>query len=97
MKLRPELAELLAGFEKRMKFINIARSLIEYSYRDNIREMIEVGRILSEDFPYARIDLYDVDGTIYFGEITFYPWSGYVQFTPDGFDYRLGEYFTEYQ
>ena len=40
MKLRPELAELLAGFEKRMKFINIARSLIEYSYRDNIREMI---------------------------------------------------------
>ncbi len=64
---------------------------------DNIREMIEVGRTLSEDFPYARIDLYDVDGTIYFGEITFYPWSGYVQFTPDGFDYRLGEYFTEYQ
>lgn len=40
MKLRPELAELLSGFEKRMKFINIARSLIEYSYRDNIREMI---------------------------------------------------------
>lgn len=40
MKLRPELTELLAGFEKRMKFINIARSLIEYSYRGNIREMI---------------------------------------------------------
>lgn len=40
MKLRPEIAELLAGFEKRMKFINIARFLLEYSYRDNIREMI---------------------------------------------------------
>lgn len=40
MKLRPEVAELLAGFEKRMKFINIARALIDYSYRDNIREMI---------------------------------------------------------
>ena len=40
MGLRPEIAELLAGFEKRMKFINIARSLLEYTYRDNIREMI---------------------------------------------------------
>ena len=40
MKLRPEIAELLSGFEKRMKFINIARFLLEYSYKDNIREMI---------------------------------------------------------
>ena len=40
MKLRSEIAELLSGFEKRMKFINIARFLLEYSYRDNIREMI---------------------------------------------------------
>lgn len=40
MTLRPEIAELLSGFEKRMKFINIARFLLEYSYRDNIREMI---------------------------------------------------------
>ena len=40
MKLRPEIVELLSGFEKRMKFINIARYLMEYSYRDNIKEMI---------------------------------------------------------
>ena len=40
MKLRPEIAELLSGFEKRMKFINIARFLVEYPYKDNIREMI---------------------------------------------------------
>jgi hypothetical protein len=36
-------------------------------------EMIKVGEKLSEDFPYARIDLYDVDGKVVFGEITFYP------------------------
>lgn len=40
MKLRPELTELLSGFEKRMKFIHIARYLTEYAYRDNIRAMI---------------------------------------------------------
>ena len=28
--------------------------------------------------------------------ITFYPWSGYVKFTPDEFDYQLGSYFTAY-
>lgn len=40
VKLRPELNELLLGFEKRMKFINIARYLVEYPYRDNIKLMI---------------------------------------------------------
>lgn len=61
-----------------------------------IHEMIAVGEKLSEDFPYVRIDLYDVDGHVVFGEITFYPWSGYVKFTPDEFDYQLGAMFTEY-
>ena len=61
-----------------------------------MQEMIKVGEKLSEDFPYARIDLYDVDGNVVFGEITFYPWSGYVKFTPDSFDYQLGSFFKDY-
>ena len=63
----------------------------------NIQEMICVGEKLSKDFPYARIDLYNVEGRIYFGEITFYPWSGYVKFHPDEFDFTLGSYFEEYK
>ena len=63
---------------------------------NNIEEMITVAEKLSEDFPYARVDLYNIDGRIVFGEITFYPWSGYVRFTPDEFDFELGSYFTEY-
>ena len=63
---------------------------------DNINEMIMIAETLSEDFPYARVDLYNIKGKIFFGEITFYPWSGYVQFTPDQFDYQLGSFFTEY-
>lgn len=62
----------------------------------NIKEMISIAEHLSEDFPYARVDLYNIKGEIYFGEITFYPWSGYVKFTPKEFDFELGRYFTEY-
>ena len=60
---------------------------------ENLEEMLNVAKKLSEDFPFVRVDLYNVGGKIYFGELTFYPWSGYVQFEPDEFDMRLGEYF----
>ena len=60
---------------------------------DNLEEMLSVAKTLSEDFPFARIDLYSVSGKIYFGEITFYPWSGYMEFEPDEFDYELGKHF----
>lgn len=46
MALCSELSELLAGFEKRMKFINIVRCLLDYKYPDHIREMIPDKRIL---------------------------------------------------
>ena len=59
----------------------------------NIYEMIKVAEKLSEDFPHARVDLYNIRGKIIFGEITFYFNSGYVRFKPDSFDYDLGKYF----
>lgn len=60
---------------------------------ENLKEMIEVAQKLCEDFPAVRVDLYSIEGKIYFGELTFFPWSGYVQFTPDSFDYEMGEKF----
>lgn len=60
---------------------------------DNIQDMIVVAERLSKDFLFARIDLYNIQGNIIFGEITFYPASGYVQYNPDSFDYELGKYF----
>ncbi|MBC8213228.1 MAG: carbonic anhydrase [Candidatus Marinimicrobia bacterium] len=56
-----------------------------------IDEMLRVARKLSKDFPFARVDLYLVKNKIIFGELTFYPWTGYVSFTPDEFDFDLGE------
>ena len=61
---------------------------------DNLEEMLSIAEKLSEDFPFARIDLYSIENKIYFGEITFYPWSGYMEFEPDEFDYTLGEKFV---
>lgn len=62
----------------------------------NIDEMIRISEKLSENFPHVRVDLYNICGKIIFGEMTFYPWSGYVIYKPESFDYQLGEFFTEY-
>lgn len=59
----------------------------------NYDEMIRLARELSSDFPFVRVDLYNTRGRIYFGELTFYPASGYGVFTPDSIDYELGKLF----
>ena len=56
-------------------------------------EMLRVAEVLSADFPFVRVDLYYLHDRVYFGELTFYPWSGYVQFSPDEFDFVLGDQF----
>lgn len=62
---------------------------------ENFEYMLQVASKLSEDFPFVRVDLYNINGKIYFGELTFYPWSGYVKFDPDSFDFKLGQYFKD--
>lgn len=44
---------------------------------DNLQEMFDIAEKLSKDYYYARIDLYNVNGKIYFGEITLCPNSGF--------------------
>ena len=55
--------------------------------------MLEIVKILAADFPAVRVDLYLVQNKIYFGELTFFPWSGYVTFDPDEFDVEAGKKF----
>ena len=66
---------------------------IEVERPDNYLKMIEIADKLSTDFPHARIDLYNVNGKIFFGEITFFGASGYLQYEPDYFDFELGKLF----
>lgn len=60
---------------------------------ENLDEMLKVAATLSSDFPFVRVDLYNINKKIIFGEMTFYPWSGYVQFDPDKYDFIWGEEF----
>lgn len=46
---------------------------------------------LSEGIPFVRVDFYEVQGKMYFGEITFYPASGFCAFEPKEWNYKLGE------
>lgn len=59
----------------------------------NFDKMISIAECLSKDFPHVRVDLYNIAGKIYFGELTFYDGSGYMTFTPDSFDFDLGKCF----
>ena len=45
----------------------------EFKKPENFEKMCEYAKVLSQDFPFARIDLYNVEGKIYFGEITLLP------------------------
>lgn len=58
----------------------------------NFNEMKEIAAKLSKGLPHARIDLYDVEGKIYFGEITFYHHGGIMPFHPKKWDYEFGSW-----
>lgn len=55
-------------------------------------KMVLLAKRLAKELPLARIDLYEIDGKVYFGEITLYPGSGLETFQPEEWDYRLGEW-----
>lgn len=56
----------------------------------NFIKMISIAEKLSEGISFLRVDLYCVGEKIYFGELTFYPHSGLMQYTDDG-DFILGK------
>lgn len=59
----------------------------------NLEKMIEIAEKLASDFPEVRVDLYNIEGKIFFGELTFFDGSGYMKFEPDEWDYKFGKEF----
>lgn len=59
---------------------------------NKLDEMIEISKKLSESLPHVRIDLYNIDDEIYFGEYTFYHQSGLGIIRPNEFDLKLGSW-----
>ena len=59
---------------------------------DNKDELVKLSEELSKPFDFVRVDLYNIDGKIYFSELTFHPGGGLVPFTPSSFDETLGKF-----
>ena len=58
---------------------------------NNFEKMISIAEELSKGFPHVRVDLYDCDGKIYFGELTFFDGSGFDKIEPIEWDYKIGD------
>ena len=58
---------------------------------ENFEKMIEISKRLSKDFQFVRVDLYNVSGKIYFGELTFTHASGKRAFRPKNVDMQIAE------
>ena len=54
-------------------------------------KMIEYSKKLSENTYFCRIDFYELESKLYFGEITFYPFAGFGKFRPDEWDKKIGD------
>ena len=57
----------------------------------NFSLMLDLAKKLANGIPFVRIDFYNIEGRIYFGEITFFPTSGLGGFEPDEYDLKWGE------
>ena len=56
-----------------------------------LSEMLELAQKLSKDIPFVRSDFYEINGRVYFSELTFYSDSGMERFYPSEWDKALGD------
>ena len=70
---------------------NFPRSVGPLDKPVSFSKMQDIAKELSKGFPQVRIDLYEVDGTVYFSEYTFYDWAGLIKFKPADWDDKLGD------
>lgn len=68
----------------------IKKSLIKDEKPKNYKLMIDLANKLANCFDFVRVDFYNVDGKIYFGELTFCPSSGFGKFVPEEWNSKIG-------
>ena len=59
-----------------------------------LNQMLNLAEILAKNIPFVRVDFYEIQGEVYFGEITFFPATGYGKFNPDKYDKIFGDMIT---
>ena len=58
----------------------------------NFAQMVQISELLSGNFPFVRVDLYNINGKIYFSEMTFTPAKGTLILDDDKCDFEMGEW-----
>lgn len=58
----------------------------------NFNKMLDFAKKLSIGIPFVRVDFYEINGLLYFGELTFFPGNGFEEFTPLEWDYKMGSW-----
>ena len=53
--------------------------------------MLELAEALADGFTFMRVDLFNIDGRIVFGELTFFPGNALIEFTPREYDGVFGD------
>jgi len=60
----------------------------------NLDLMVELAETLSQLIPQVRVDLYEINSKVYFGEMTFYHFGGLTPFVPEEWDFTFGNWIT---
>jgi hypothetical protein len=58
----------------------------------SLEKMIELASKLADKLPFVRVDLYNVNGEVFFGELTFYPSDARKNFFPESFNKKVADY-----
>lgn len=67
-------------------------AVVEPGLPPQIGQIVEFAETLTAGIPQVRCDFYLIDGQVYFGEFTFYTWSGFVEFTPPEWNDIMGSW-----
>lgn len=59
---------------------------------NNFEKMKELAAVLSKSIPQVRVDFYEINDKLYFGELTFSHWGGMVPFNPEEWDEKMGDF-----
>ena len=86
----------IAFFDMNFKYMPIKRKDYENFHvipkkPKNFDEMKRLSSKLSDGIPHLRVDWYEINGKLYFGELTFTTCAGYIPFVDSGWDKKLGE------
>lgn len=70
---------------------NIKQSSEKNACPPNYKQMVNIAQTLSLGIPFVRVDMYNIEGKVYFGELTFFPASGFGTFTPAEWNNKIGD------